>query len=98
MKLIDTVIERIDYLGDTRAAHILAQALYSACRHDSFPAPSILTASSALDAGNRALMAQLINITTEPDYSNADQDRARAHIELAFGDSITAWRHGLEAA
>lgn len=98
MKLIDTVIERIDYLGDTRAAQILAQALYSACRHDDFPAPSILTASCTLDAQNRELLARLIGITSEPDYSNADQDRARAHIELEFGDSISAWRHGLMAA
>ena len=98
MKLIDDVIEKINYLGDTKAGVLLAQALYSACCHDDFPAPSLLTLSSALDASNKELVCELIHITSQPDYSNADQARARQFVEQRFGNHIASWRCGLMVA
>jgi hypothetical protein len=74
MELIDQVLKRIGYLGDSSGAAVLADALASACTTNR--KVSLLKASISLDEDNMALFIRLCMISREPDYSNAAQDRA----------------------
>jgi hypothetical protein len=89
MQLIDETIEKIKFLGCCSGAYRLAHALYSACHHGKFPGPNLLNISSGLDRSNKELVFRLMDITLEPDYSNADQAKARAFIEERFESCIS---------
>ncbi len=74
MQLIDEVIETIKDLHYCGGAYVLAEALASAC--SSQYKISCLDVSVNLDAGNKAFVIRLMQITREPDYSNSSQDSA----------------------
>lgn len=92
MKLIDSVLDQIQCLEKSKAAYILAHALYSACVGT--PGPSLLKVSVALDSNNRELFCKLVQIAFEPDYSNSAQDNAKDFIEAHYGEHIESWRSG----
>ena len=87
MKLIDKAVQKIIELDSCKAAHIMAQALYSACT-TGCPGPSLITVSAALDDENRALFCELASICDEPDFSNVDQDRAIRFVRQRFPELI----------
>lgn len=73
MEILEQLKTKIDYLGHSDAGEILAHAAWAACDHRGIPGPSILRASTVLDARNNELLRDLHMITAMPDYSNADQ-------------------------
>ncbi|NRB41829.1 MAG: hypothetical protein HRU20_25710 [Pseudomonadales bacterium] len=73
MKLIDKVMAKITDLDHSGGAYQLATAMASACSsHYKFAA---LDCSVRLDEENKQLVVDLLSITSEPDFSNADQDQ-----------------------
>lgn len=74
MKIIDKIIEQINEHRFSGSSEYLAIALASAC--NSSYSVSLLDASVKLDTESKELFIELINIAQQPDFSNADQDRA----------------------
>ncbi len=83
MKIIDQTIEKIMFLKDGDSAFTLAQCLLSACS-SKFKAPSFLDISANLDTNNKELIKRLLDITNEPDYSNADQELAISWLQKSY--------------
>ena len=83
MEIIDTVLAQITEHQGTGSSVFLAQALASACsRHYSI---SLLDASVKLDRNSMDLFCRLAAISKEPDFSNAEQDKALRRLrELEY--------------
>ena len=78
MQIIDTVLAQITEHQGAGSSAFLAQALASACsRHYSV---SLLDASVKLDRNSMDLFCRLAAISKEPDFSNAEQDKALRHL------------------
>ena len=74
MQLIDEVLAQIEEHRFSSFAEFLAQALASACsKHYSI---SLLDAAVKLDRNNKQILFRMMSITSEPDFSNADQAAA----------------------
>lgn len=74
MKIIDKIIAQISEHRFSGSSECLAVALASAC--NSGYKVSLLDASVKLDTESKQLLIELMNIAQQPDFSNADQDRA----------------------
>jgi hypothetical protein len=74
MKLIQKIIAQIEEHRFSGSSALLASALASAC--NSQYKISLLDASVKLDADNKQLLAELMCIAQQPDFSNAAQDKA----------------------
>ncbi|PKH88913.1 hypothetical protein [Colwellia sp. Bg11-28] len=74
MKLINEVLNKIEELGQSKSADLLANGLASAC--NSNYKISLLDIAVSLDTSNKKLVKRLSEITQEEDYSNASQDHA----------------------
>ena len=74
MHLINETISKIEILGHSGGAYLLAQSLASAC--NSSYKISLIDISSALDFGNVCLVQRLALITHEEDFDNGAQDYA----------------------
>ena len=74
MQIIKEVIKKIESLGSSKSAGIMAKALASAC--NSKYGVSLLDVSCNLEKANQELVIRLCGIRAEPDFSNASQDMA----------------------
>jgi len=74
MEIIDKIIKQISALRYSGSSAFLADALASAC--NSKYKVSMLDASVKLDKDSKALLIELMHIAQQPDFSNADQDKA----------------------
>ena len=83
MQIIDTVLAQITEHQGAGSSAFLAQALASACsRHYSV---SLLDASVKLDRNSMDLFCRLAAISKEPDFSNAEQEKALRRLrELEY--------------
>lgn len=71
MKVLDIAKERIIRLGRCKAAYTVAQAAASACSQNY--GVSLLRIDVGLDNRNRELILELMTISKQTDYSNAEQ-------------------------
>ena len=58
---------------------LMAEALYSTCSW-STAGPNVQALQEHLDTESRALLARLVNITSEPDYSTAKHDAVCVYL------------------
>lgn len=72
MKSLDKAKQKITEMGKCKAAYTVAHAAASACNQNY--GVSLLRISAGLDYNNKKLVAELFNITKQPDYNNADQE------------------------
>lgn len=73
MNLLDRIEKKIESLGRSGGAYVMAHATWSACDHRKVCGPSSLEISVALDPSNKELVDQLNRITQESDYCNEHQ-------------------------
>ena len=79
MQILDQALEALERCKHSGAGSLLAGAILSACRHDSYTAPALLDMSVTLDSDNRDIVWGLLCISQQPDYSN-DAQRAAAQL------------------
>ncbi|SFG37477.1 hypothetical protein [Neptunomonas qingdaonensis] len=80
MRIIDEILKQVKEHKHSRSSEVLAGAVLSAC---GLPckAFTLLSVSTRLDAQGKTLVAELMNIAQQPDFSNADQDAAIVKIK-----------------
>ena len=74
MRIFDDLFRRIEKHNGTRSSALLAQAMASACS-DRYTV-SLASVCAVLDSQSKEVFDRLVRIVQEPDFSNADQDRA----------------------
>jgi len=79
MQKLEEAKQRIIDLGRCKAAYTIAQASASACSQRY--GVSLLSLSVGLDSQNKALVAELADITAQLDFSNQAQDEMLAWLE-----------------
>jgi len=79
MKKLEEAKSQIIALGRCKAAHTIAQASASACSQQY--GVSLLSVSVGLDSSNKALVAELANITDQSDFNNQAQDNMLIWLE-----------------
>ncbi len=86
MQIIDEVLAQIEANRFSSSSEFLAMALASSCSRNY--SVSLIDASTKLDASNMkrlfrlAMIIRLAMITKEPDFSNADQEKALSKLRV----------------
>lgn len=88
MQILNEVIAQIERHPHGKSSQILAQAALSACS-DAFPGPPLSKVAAVLDRDNYELYCRLAWSAYEPDFSNADEDRAMRILKPYLGVSKT---------
>lgn len=80
MQIIDEVLAQIEANRFSSSSEFLAMALASSCSRNY--SVSLIDASTKLDASNMKRLFRLAMITKEPDFSNADQEKALSKLRV----------------
>lgn len=78
MQIIDEVLAQIEANRFSGSSEFLAMALASSCSRNY--SVSLIDASTKLDTSNMKRLFRLAMITKEPDFSNADQEKALSKL------------------